>query len=119
MGETEIEDFGIPVNDIIDDRIKLEAKAKQETGQDVELDSQWTDVEKIQFSENVCAVLLRKQNNQNKQNKPGGVARVEGEPPRYILTDKVNGIVLVAAKPGEKIILLGQPSVRCFRRRNP
>jgi hypothetical protein len=82
----------------------------------VELDSQWTDVEKIQFSENVRAVLLRKQ---NKQNQPGGVARVEGKPPRYTLTDKVNGIVLVAAKPGEKIILLGQPSVRCFRRRSP
>jgi hypothetical protein len=27
---TEIEDFGIPVNDISDDPIKLEAKAKQE-----------------------------------------------------------------------------------------
>jgi hypothetical protein len=112
---TEIEDFGIPVNDISDDPIKLEAKAKQETGQDVELDSQWTDVDKIQFSENVRAVLLRKQ---NKQNQPGGVARVEGETPRYILTDKVKGIVLVAAKPGETIILLGQPSVRCFRRRS-
>jgi hypothetical protein len=30
MRETEKEDFGIPVNDIIDDPIKLEAKAKQE-----------------------------------------------------------------------------------------
>jgi hypothetical protein len=30
MGETEIEDFGVPVNDICDDPVKLEAKAKQE-----------------------------------------------------------------------------------------
>mgnify|MGYP001658540015 CR=1 FL=1 len=80
------------------------------------LDSQWTDVEKIQFSENVRAVLLRKK---SIQNQPGGVARVEGESSRYVRTDKVNGVVLVAAQPEEKIILLGQPSVRCFRRRSP
>ncbi|OOO12340.1 hypothetical protein OAory_01000890 [Aspergillus oryzae] len=111
MGEMEVEDPGIPVNDIADNPTKLEEKAKNESGEDVVLDSDWTDVKQFESCQNVRAILLRK------QDPPGGVARIEGSPSRYILTAKVTGVILLAAKPGEKIILLGYPSVRCFRRR--
>ncbi|KAA8652761.1 uncharacterized protein ATNIH1004_001666 [Aspergillus tanneri] len=113
MKETEIEEPGIPVDDIASDATKLEEMAKLESKEDVVLDPHWTDVKQLESSPSVRAVLLRK------QISPGGVARVEGNPSRYTLTDKVTGTVLVAARPGENIILLGYPSVRCFRRRNP
>ncbi|PGG95001.1 hypothetical protein AJ80_10053 [Polytolypa hystricis UAMH7299] len=112
MAGTENEDPGIPVDDIANDREKLEEKAKIESEEDVVLDPEWTDVKQFESSPSVRAVLLRK------QNPAGGVARVEGNPSRYTLTDKVTGTVLVAAKPGETIVLLGYPSIRCFRRRS-
>lgn len=62
--------------------------------------------------ESVRAVLLRR------QDKPGCV-RVAGNQgaSRYTLTARLEGTVLVAARKGEKMIILGDISVRCFRRR--
>jgi hypothetical protein len=58
----------------------------------------------------VRAVLL--------QNRPpGGVARVNGDLSKYTLTSRLTGKVLVAAKPGEKLSLVGNPYVLRFRRR--
>ncbi|KAK2767652.1 hypothetical protein FQN54_003810 [Arachnomyces sp. PD_36] len=112
MAGNEKKDSGISVGDIAKDRAKLEEKAKIECEEDVVLDPEWTDVKKFESSPSVRAVLLRK------QNPAGGVARVEGYPSRYTLTDRVTDTVLIAAKPGETIVLLGYPSVRCFRRRS-
>jgi hypothetical protein len=67
-------------------------------------------VERFESSPTVRAVLLR-------NHGPGGVARVNSNPARYTLTSKLSGVVLIAAKPGEKITLLGDPSVQHFRRR--
>jgi len=107
----EIEDPGIPVDDIADDQKKLEEKAKLEAGEDLILDPDWTVTRKFESSTTVRAVLLRKHGS-------NGVARVGNSPTRYTLTSKLSGIVLVAAKPGETIVLLGYPSVRYFRRRS-
>ncbi|KMP10224.1 hypothetical protein CIRG_09905 [Coccidioides immitis RMSCC 2394] len=106
----EIEDPGTSVDHIADDQHQLEEMAKQKSGEDVALDPDWIDVKQFETSPTVRAVLLRKHGT-------GGVARVNASPSRYTLTNKLTGIVLVAAKPGENIVLLGYPSVRYFRRR--
>lgn len=106
-----VEDPGIPVDEIADDIAKLEEKASLEAGEDLILDSDWAPVTKLEYSPIVRAVLLQR------DPPPGGAARIEGISPRYTPTDKVTGIVLVAAKPGEKLVLLGYPNVRRFRRR--
>jgi hypothetical protein len=82
-----------------------------QAGEDLVLDPDWTDAKKFESSNAVRAILLRKHGS-------AGVARVGSNPTRYTLTSKLTGIVLVAAKPGENIVLLGYPSVRYFRRRN-
>lgn len=76
------------------------------------LDREWVYVKEPQFSEEVRAVLLKK------EDEPG-CARVESKekPSRYIMTMDLDGIVLVVAKPRESIIILGNISVCCFRRR--
>jgi len=106
----DIEDLGTSVDHIADDQHHLEEMAKQKSGEDVTLDPDWIDVRQFETTPEVRAVLLRKHGT-------GGVARVNGSPSRYTLTSKLTGIVLVAAKPGEDIVLLGYPSVRYFRRR--
>lgn len=88
-----------------------------QTGENVFIDKEDTKVRELLSSESVRAVLLRK------QSQPG-CARVEPDekevnekPSRYTLTEKLDGTVLVAAKQKESIILLGNITVRCFRRR--
>lgn len=74
------------------------------------LDTAWSYVGR-QLPEDVRAVLLKKQDN------PGCVRVVANQQAtRYTLTEKIHGTVLVAAHKGESIIILGQISVRCFRR---
>ncbi|CEJ62671.1 hypothetical protein PMG11_11165 [Penicillium brasilianum] len=117
MVATEYEDGGIRVDDIANNNAKLEEKATQETGEVVYIDKEDTTVRELLSSEIVRAVLLRK------QSQPGCV-RVEPDekeanekPSKYTLTEKLDGTVLVAAKQKESIILLGNITVRCFRRR--
>lgn len=66
-------------------------------------------MKKFETSTTVRAVFLR-------NHGLGGVARVNSNPARYTLISKLSGVILIAAKPGEKITLLGDPSVRYFRR---
>ncbi|OKL55593.1 hypothetical protein UA08_09129 [Talaromyces atroroseus] len=106
----EIEDPGIAVDDILDNQSKLEEKAKIETGEDVVADTDWEVVNRFESLDTVRAVLLQ-------QRTPGGIVRVNGNPSRHTLTSRVTGTVLVAARSGEKITLVGNPYVLRFRRR--
>lgn len=105
----EVEDLGISVEHIANDQQKLEELAKELSGEKVVLDNEWTDVKQFEMLPMVRAVLLRKQ-------ESGGVARVNGNPSRYTLTSKLTATVIIAAKPGENISILGYPTVRYFRR---
>lgn len=107
---SEVEDPGLPVDDIIDDREKLEQEATTITGEKLVLDQEWETVDGFESHPDVRAVLL-----QNRA--PGGVARVNSVPSKYTLTSRLTGRVLVAAKPGEKLSLIGNPYVLRFRRR--
>lgn len=82
-----------------------------QVGEDLVLDPDWGPVTKLEYSPIVRAVLLQR------DPPPGGAARSEGASPRYTPADKLTGIVLVAAKSGEKLFLLGYTNVRRFRRR--
>jgi hypothetical protein len=48
---------------------------------------------------------------------PNSVVRVESRLERYTLSSKLFEVVLIAAKPGKNIVLLGYSLVRYFRRR--
>ncbi|KAL9099512.1 MAG: hypothetical protein Q9163_005001 [Psora crenata] len=105
-----------PVNDIIahDDR-KLEEKASQLYGADIVLDSKettGTDFEILDAS--ICAVLVRKGGG-------AGAVRVHSNPVKNVVTGPTQGpgYVIVIVKSGEDCMLLGNPSVRYFRRRSP
>lgn len=83
-----------------------------QTGEDLVLDQNWDTVNGFESNPDVRAVLL--------QNRPpGGVARVNGDPSKYTLTSRTTGTVLVAAKPGERLSLVGNPYILRFRRRQP
>lgn len=108
----EIEDSGITVDDIWEDREKLEQKANLIAGEDLVLDQNWDTVNGFESDPDVRAVLLQNQ-------PPGGVVRVNGDPSKYTLTSRITGTVLVAAKPGERLSFVGNPYVLRFRRRQP
>lgn len=81
-----------------------------QAGEDLDLDRDWDTVNGFESDPDVRAVLL--------QNRPpGGVARVNGDPSKYTLTSRITGTVLVTAKPGERLSLVGNPYVLRFRRR--
>ncbi|KAJ6184300.1 hypothetical protein N7519_005601 [Penicillium mononematosum] len=99
MKISEFQDNGIPVDDLVDNKEKLEEKGQKG-------DPTWINPGQFQLSEDVRAVLLKK------QKKPGCVRVVANQKPtRYTLTDSLNGTVLIAAKRGEMIINLGNASV--------
>lgn len=83
------------------------------------LDKEWTEVKNMLSSPDVRAVLLQKKDTSGgvSGGASGGVVRVEGKvPAKFTLSDRVKGVVLVAADPDETIYLMGHPYVRCFRR---
>ncbi|KAI1905791.1 hypothetical protein LOZ65_006925, partial [Ophidiomyces ophidiicola] len=99
----EVEDLGISVDDIVDNKQELEETARRLCGEDVILDDDWKDVKQFESLPSVRAVLLRRQ-------EPGGVVRIHSNPSRYTLTSRLSGTVVVAARDDETISVLGYPT---------
>lgn len=119
MGATGSEDRGIRVDSIANDPSALQDKASSESKQTLFIDDEDTRVDEFFSKDDVRAILLQN------QEQPGCVQVVpkstdnsaNGKPSRTIMTNELDGTVLVVAQPDESVILLGNIVVRCFRRR--
>jgi len=106
----------VPVDNIVEDDRKLEEKATQLFGEDLEIESEITGRDFELVDPLICAILVKK------QGAAGAVRVFASNDIRNVVTGPNEvGSVIVAVRTdkSEYCRILGTPSVRYFRRRRP